>query len=234
MQGKMGDIFFNLSGFYDFEYCSLCWRLVPKKKKGDRRKYYCGIHTYDPASPVPQTEYHLALKFNHNKTNSGDSPEPLPPTPGISSQILNQLHEHFPINGGGLDTFDWTSELLKKASHIDLEFFPNVEYDLTQLWRVCPNVQRYVIEQRGNDKSPESILEILDPETPNETEEFKFERKCLHKYFAKNFALYRTELALAESYLSEYYNYIDTHPQGGKRPGTGGKRPGAGRKPKKA
>lgn len=55
----------------------------------------------------------------------------------------------------------------------------------------------------------------------------------MHKFFSKNFAFYRWELAMAESYLSEYYQYQDTHSHGGKRPGTGGKRKGAGRKPKK-
>lgn len=94
-------------------------------------------------------------------------------------------------------------------------------------------MHRFILEHNGDDNSPESILKILDPKTPDETKEFQHERECMHKFLSKNFALYRVELAIAESYLSEYFQYINNHPQGGKRPGTGGKRKGAGRKPKK-
>lgn len=233
LSDKNGFSYSRMSSLNDFENCSLCWRFVPKKGKGDNRKPYCGFHTYDPASNVSQTEYNLALKFEHNKPHDPESPEPPPPFPGTTTKILKLLHEAFPVIDGGISRQDWIDELSRKFSRIDLNFFPDVEYNLEPLWRICPNVHRYIIEHNGDDKSPESILEILDPETPDEQDYFKHERKCMHKFFSKNFALYRIELALAESYLSEYYQYLDNHPHGGKRPRTGGKRRGAGRKPKR-
>lgn len=231
IEGKKGDIFTNSPGLNDFDTCSLCWRLVPKKAKGDSKKPYCKIHTYDPASPVPQTEYNIALKLNH-KSNYENSPEPLPPLPGTATQIHKLLRTYFPMKDGDISRQDWVDAISGKVSRLDLNFFPKVEYDLERLWIACPNVHRFIIENGGDDKTPEGILKELDPETLNESDEFKYERDCLHKLFSKNFGLYRLELALAESYLSEYYQYMATHPHGGKRPGTGGRRKGAGRKPK--
>lgn len=230
--GKTGLSLSKMFALHDFEYCSLCWRFVPKKSQGDSRKAFCGIHTYDPSSSASQTEYIRALKFNHNKSNYDNSGKTPPPLPGTATQIYKLLQKYFPINNGGISRQKWLDALSSKLSRLNLSLFPNVEYNLASLWRVCPNVHRYIIEQNGDDKSPESILEKLDPETPNEAEEFRIERNCLHKLFSKNLALYRLELALAESYLSEYYQYRDTHPHGGKRPGAGGKRNGSGRKPK--
>ena len=76
---------------------------------------------------------------------------------------------------------------------------------MNRVWYICPYVFKYIKDYGGDPYSPDSILNTLDPCTVGETEEEQYERKCLHKFFAKNFALYRFELATAETFLSQYY-----------------------------
>lgn len=211
----------------DFEPCSLCWRFVPKKEAGDNTKTFCDVHQYDPGSKYSQTEYMRALKFPSNKPDSGIFLD------RRLTKLLKTLHYVFPVKTGHFPLQIWHDALYSQMSSIIQDKFPQVEYDLDYLWSFCPHVLRFIKEHNGNPLSPQSILAIMDPETSDETEYFRQERKLLHDFLARNFGLYRLELAKAEIFLSDFYAQKDAQKRGGKRPNTGGARPGAGRPKKK-
>ena len=215
----------SMNALHDFEHCSLCWRFIPREKGKGRP--YCYWHQFNPASKVSQTAYGRARKMSYNKPALPHS------LPEKAVEIYKMFRESFRVKDGNLTLQSWHNALCGKISLLEQKKFPQVDYDLEPVWAVCPNVYRYIKEHGGNAQSPASILEILDPCAPDESEETRKERGCLHQFLAKNFALYRLELALAEAFLSEEYAYKDAHPRGGKRPNSGGARPGAGRKPKK-
>ena len=221
---------------HDFEHCPLCWRLVPKNKRNSMKKNengkkyskikrypYCDIHNYQDQT---KTQYYKAHNLPYQKNRSNHF------LPERTLKILKQFPSIAPEHEEGLSAQEWFEARRSPMAAINLEKFPKIEFDLAFIWDICPNVLKYIEEHDGDPNSPESVLEILDPFTRSEEQNGKEARMTLHKLFTKNFALYFPELAVAETFLSEYNAQWSGRTHGGKRPNSGGARPGTGRKPR--
>ena len=192
----------RLNALHDFERCAFCWRFVPKSRTAKNKIPYCDFHNHDSKSKSKQTGYQRARELPCNSPDLGDS------LPEETEAILKKLHVAFRVETGNLTLQEWYNALNSKISSLNLADFPVCEYDelmMKHVWHICPTVFKYINDHGGDPYSPASILKILDPCTWDETEEERYERECLHKFFAKNFALYRFELATAETFLSQYY-----------------------------
>lgn len=192
----------RFNALHDFERCAFCWRFIPKSRTAKNKIPYCDFHNHDPKSPSKQTGYQRARELPCNSPALGDS------LPDEMMAILQKLHNAFQIDTGNLSLQEWHKALNSKISALDMEKFPTIDYDeliMNRVWYICPYVFKYIKDHGGDPYSPASILNTLDPCTVGETEEERYERECLHKFLAKNFALYRFELATAETFLSQYY-----------------------------
>lgn len=217
----------ELFPFHDFAHCSKCWRLVPKYHESDRannpgkkyqknlRAFYCDEHSPIEREGHSLTEYHKAIKLPCNNKKEGVDP--------ATAQKTFEFMRHFPSvapdDPDGLSAQDWYEARVAPLHLLELSKYPRIIFDLNWIWELCPNVLRYIQEKGGDPNLPESVLEILDPSTQIEETEGKELRIKLHKLLAKNFGLYFQEIAMAETFLSEYNQQWDGRTHGGNRRG---------------
>lgn len=217
----------ELFPFHDFVHCSKCWRLVPKFQESERqdelgkkytkklRTFYCDIHSPIECDGHTLTEYHKAIKLPCNNKKEGITP--------ATAQKTFEIMQHFPSvapdDPAGLSAQVWYEARVSPLHLLDLSKYPRIVFALNWLWELCPNVLRYIQENGGDPDSPESVLNILDPFTQIEERSGKELRIKLHKLLAKNFGLYLQEIAMAETFLSEYNQQWDGRTHGGKRRG---------------
>lgn len=213
----------ELFPFHDFVHCSKCWRLVPrmrdnqnmenKKHRKSLLAVYCDEHSPIKIGDHTLTEYHKAIKLPCNNKKEGLSPSWSPKF----FEIMRHFPSITPTDPAGLSAQDWYDARVSPLEELDLTKYPKIEFDLDWIWELCPNVLRYIQKEGGIPNLPESILEKLDPFTEKEKLLGMDLRKKLHELLAKNFGLYFQEIAMAETFLSEYNAQWDGRTHGGSR-----------------
>ncbi len=211
-----------------FVYCHKCWRLLPQELFGDGVLPLCDEHDYAAKTQGSYTRYKKAAQVK--KELEMDSLF----IPQRVSQILREFKQVWRVHYGNTSPEIWNRAFMHGFEELLGSVYEAIQYDLAPVWKICPHVQQYIIDNNGNIESPESIVSILDPFTMYELQNsFTKPREQLHNALALNFSYYRLELATAEAWL-EYYNQQNREKKhGGARKNSGGKRPGAGRPRKK-
>lgn len=215
---------FSLCTLPGFVYCDKCWRLIPKGY-ARRQKARCDVHNYETGKST-----------DSRKGNAvhGTLVDDNPVFPREVEKKLAALNAAWKPAYGGISEDAWWHVFENDLTAPQIvAVLPTVQYSLSLVWEVCPHVCQLILDNGGNSDSAESAIAILDPHMQDEIPEEHTARATLHTFLAKNFWYYRQELALAETWLTQYATLYADKKHGGPRANSGGKRPGAGR-PKKS
>lgn len=109
-----------------------------------------------------------------------------------------------------------------EKAHQHFKSIAPVPYNLVPIWKVLSRTRGYIESHGGNIYDMESILAVLNPSPPDESEEFRRHRHWLHEALCRDPSPLKSELAKCEAWLRLHAVMFGHLRHGGPRRNAGG------------